>query len=713
MEVTEKSKKRELIKSIAIVFLVVLLILTFFSGTIMNYSLPEVATQVVSGGTINAKIRGSGTVAANENYEVVINQTREVRSVCVKAGDKVAEGDLLFVLGDMESQELQDAQEQLRKLNLDYQKQVLNFSKEYAENDRSVAIIREDLEKAIAKRDANQVTDSDISYAKGDLAAAKNELSQIELMLADLNSLQTDNEKYTQAKAKVDELKARETELQGKIDSLNTTIDGYREKLEKLESGITLDSQRKIQDAQNALQQAQTKWQTDWTAYQIFMEDLMPAIHQMWTSTPHNFSPSEQIAIDGQLKQWELLDSGAGTDTKPGTEGDTPSTQENQTIPGFPNNKYSVNQYRTAYNALIADQNDVASKQEALNRAQQDQSQGAGTAAQQRQQIESKINATQNDISSIQGDVSIVQSQLRDAEAQLEAASGENTQLKQQIKTYEASKRQQEANITTFQEHLTELEEKKKLYDEAQTTIDTKQQELETALSGKDIDKQLDNLELQGTRLQIEQQQMLVDKYKADSVDTEIKSKVSGIISAVNVTAGKDTTSGEAMAVIDVIDRGYTIKVSVTNDQAKQVKVGDSADVTNYRWGNDVSAVLEAITADPSAPGQKKLLVFRVSGEIEAGTNISLSIGQRSETFDTIVPKSALREDANGNFVLIITSRNTPLGNRYIANRVDVEVLAEDDTSAAVSGLSANDYVITTSSKPLDAGTQVRMVENT
>ena len=42
-------------------------------------------------------------------------------------------------------------------------------------------------------------------------------------------------------------------------------------------------------------------------------------------------------------------------------------------------------------------------------------------------------------------------------EAQLEAASGENTQLKQQIKTYEASKRQQEANITTFQEHLTEL----------------------------------------------------------------------------------------------------------------------------------------------------------------------------------------------------------------------------------------------------------------
>ena len=39
---------------------------------------------------------------------------------------------------------------------------------------------------------------------------------------------------------------------------------------------------------------------------------------------------------------------------------------------------------------------------------------------------------------------------------------------------------------------------------------------------------------------------------------------------------------------------------------------------------------------------------------------------------------------------------------------------AEDDTNAAVSGLSSNnDYVITTSSKPLEAGELVRMVDGT
>ena len=170
MEVKEKSKKRELIKTIAIVFLAVLLVLTFFSGTIMNYSLPEVATQMVSSGTINAKIRGSGTLTANESYEVNLKQTREVRSVCVKVGDTVEEGTLLFVLGDVESEELRTAQEALENARISYQRKVLELSKSYSDNDLTVKSLREDLERAIAQRDANQVTDEEVTFAKGDLA---------------------------------------------------------------------------------------------------------------------------------------------------------------------------------------------------------------------------------------------------------------------------------------------------------------------------------------------------------------------------------------------------------------------------------------------------------------------------------------------------------------------------------------------------------------
>jgi multidrug efflux pump subunit AcrA (membrane-fusion protein) len=213
-------------------------------------------------------------------------------------------------------------------------------------------------------------------------------------------------------------------------------------------------------------------------------------------------------------------------------------------------------------------------------------------------------------------------------------------------------------------------------------------------------------------RLDISKQQAVVDKYKKSAVDTQITAKVSGTVSAVNVTAGKDTVAGDAMAVIDVVDQGYTIKISVTNDQAKQVKVGDTAEIVNNYYGSDITATLEAITADSSKPGQGKLLVFRVTGDLDPGSSITLSIGQKSANYDSIIPKSALREDTNGSFVYVVVAKSSPLGNRYIATRADVQILAQDDNNAAVSGLSSGDYVITTSSKPLNAGDQVRMVES-
>ena len=71
-------RKREWVKTAAIIFLAVLLVLTFFSKTIMNASLPEVAAQQAASGAINARIRGSGTVEASEVYNVTIKQTRKV-----------------------------------------------------------------------------------------------------------------------------------------------------------------------------------------------------------------------------------------------------------------------------------------------------------------------------------------------------------------------------------------------------------------------------------------------------------------------------------------------------------------------------------------------------------------------------------------------------------------------------------------------------------
>lgn len=119
------------------------------------------------------------------------------------------------------------------------------------------------------------------------------------------------------------------------------------------------------------------------------------------------------------------------------------------------------------------------------------------------------------------------------------------------------------------------------------------------------------------------------------------------------------------------------------------------------------------IKSDPQNPGTNKILSFKLQGTVESGSQISVALGERGGSYETIVPNSSIRSDANGKFVLAVISKNSPLGNRYIATRIDVQVLAADDVNSAVSGgLTTSDFVITTSTKPIEPGTQVRLADN-
>ena len=164
---------------------------------------------------------------------------------------------------------------------------------------------------------------------------------------------------------------------------------------------------------------------------------------------------------------------------------------------------------------------------------------------------------------------------------------------------------------------------------------------------------------------------------------------------------------------IEVPDRGYTVSMNVTNEQAQKVTIGDAAEISTGYWGgSDLQGKLVGIRNDSQNPQNNgKLLVFDVTGsDITSGTQVSVSIGQRSQNYDTIVPNSALRSDSNGSFVLVIVAKSSPLGNRFVATRVDVTELAKDDVNTAVSGgLSAYDMVLTTATKPVEDGMLVRL----
>ena len=205
------------------------------------------------------------------------------------------------------------------------------------------------------------------------------------------------------------------------------------------------------------------------------------------------------------------------------------------------------------------------------------------------------------------------------------------------------------------------------------------------------------------------------DKVKALEEKTSaasIKSRYAGVVTEVNVAAGDTTSADTPLMVVELTEKGYTLKATVKKDQARTLKEGLQAEITNL-WDSGITMTLTSITADKNDPANSRLLTFSVTGDdVSVGQSLSFSVGDKNASYDLVVPSAAIHTDANGSFVYVVQVKSSPLGNRYSVKKKTVSVVASDDNNSAVSGeLEAQDFVITTATVPLEVGTQVRMAE--
>ena len=193
---------------------------------------------------------------------------------------------------------------------------------------------------------------------------------------------------------------------------------------------------------------------------------------------------------------------------------------------------------------------------------------------------------------------------------------------------------------------------------------------------------------------------------------SELKASASGMITGLNVKAGDKVTGESPLAEIQLESSGYQVSCSISKNDARKLQIGDEATIENI-WGDDVSSKVKSIKADTSNPNRQSIVVFAVEGNVQVGENLEFAVGGKSAKYDTVVPNSAVKEDADGRFVYVVKVKATPLGNRYIATKAKVELLASDTANSAIQGeLSEYDNVVTNSSRPLDNKQQVRLTDN-
>lgn len=573
--------RKDKIKNITIIFLLVMLILTFFSNTIMNYSLVEVSTQQVTSGQITSKVRGSGSVEASESYSVTIEETRKIATVNVKKDAEVATGDLLFTLEDTDSDELDAAKKSLNEAQAAYESAVLTAGITVAER-------------------------QSIEAGKGSSLTQKQ------------NEISAANQRVKDAQAAVDAAQASVDKIKAQIDAVsNSTADTTAE--EK----AVLDAEKKNSEAQDSLTSAESAYTPVKSAYDTALSGLQSA----------------QSTYDEAKTAYDNLPSTA-------TEADKQTAKTSVAIA-----ETKLKAAKATYDARKDDLNKVQGSYDSAKSAATD-SKNALSNANYNLSVKKLTGTNTAEANNLQAQLNTATAALTDANTALTSATNDQKKVTDKISG--------EVTIASAYKTMTDLQEE-------------------------------------------------VAKLQAKSIGTEITSPISGTVTDIAVTAGTTVNANDVMMTIQPENKAYVLQFSVTENQAKKVRVGDTAEILNNWYGNDVSAVVSAIRKDPQNRSNS-IIICEMKGDVSVGDSYTLSIGEQSSNYDTIVPTSAIREDSNGKFILIIESKSTPLGNRYYARRVDVDVITSDDTKSAVTGaLEGYEYVITTTTKPIKENEQVRL----
>lgn len=652
-------RKREWVKTAAIIFLAVLLVLTFFSKTIMNASLPEVAAQQAASGAINARIRGSGTVEASEVYNVTIKQTRKVASVLVKTGQEINVGDTMFVLEAEDSDELKQAETDLETLQQNYDKSLIEAGNTASQENYDLQKAKEAYNEALAIY--NQYSSVSATQLATQKAAADAKLKELQTAKTTIDNQLTKlkaEKEYTDAQATVTEHEATVKSLETEKETLLASADI---------PNPSARNAKAIQDEINNIK-GLNEYIKNITLYE-----------STFTTFSSLCNDDKSIMEECRLhKESMLARIRSGGSSKPSTsEGDNKDyglyayseIDEDQ----------QVQNYWDAYDALFPFY--------------------YGGTTKEHKKISTGLVDLQNNLK-----VATINDKIDEANHAMSTAQTIVGNYERSIDDLTKQSDSLDSQITDQQTAVDKLTSASS----AAETVKSTKKTLEDLVFKQNLGDS-SSIDMEASKKAIERKQAEVDKLRENADELEVKSSVSGTIASINASAGKSIGGEEQpLATINVTDRGFTVKIDVTNDQAKKVKTGDTAELVNF-WGGDAVATLDQIT---SSQTRNRTLVFTLTGDIQAGQNVTLSIGQKSANYDALIPLSGLREDSNGKFVYVLESKSSPLGSRYIATRVTVQELARDDKSAAVSGISSGDFIITTSNKPVEAGKQVRLADN-
>ncbi|MBR5460767.1 MAG: biotin/lipoyl-binding protein [Clostridia bacterium] len=712
---TKVKSRKDVIKNIAIVFLVIMLVLTFFSNTIMNYSLAEVNGKYSEYGTIRTGVRGSGTVQANTVFEQAVKGDQRVLEVFVREGDRVTEGQVLMTLEPSaiadNTAELEALKEQLASLRDAYDRALLSRDgdADYTLAEMDIADAREELDLLIAKRG---------EFTEEKLLAIVTEYENAEKAVEELaESIEALEEQIAEVSSESDDpaiVTARE-----KVASVKNVLKYAEEQLAKAEedfNGVSYTDLTSLNSQKDSISRSLGKLYDTQKSLETKYADLLALKPEM---------DKAKTDFDKAKGEYEALYGAFDPETQPEvTVPENPDENEVERLEAWKGVKALYDAYESAKGEWEADKDNIASA-EAEIEAVEDQITDLNydysavtkqiSSAKSENKLYDKYKAS---VELCEDEVENVKKNLESAEKALEdAVEGIAKDLTANLKTKRAELKTAEkrlAEATADKEEADGVEGLDENIKAKERALFEMEYNLEKQKESDAKANELEDYDFKKQKEEIDSLQAEIYKLQGNTTggETEFVSKYNGTVTAFTCRVGDTLSDGSSVISVESEENGYTLSFSVSNADSRKLQIGDTATVSGGYWGSSISAVLTTLKTQPG--GQTKLATFDLSGDVVSGQTLTLIAGEKSTSYSSVVPKSAIREDSNGKFIYITKTKSTPLGNRYVATRLPVEIVASDDVNAAITSPEVSyiyEFAITSSTKPIADGDYVRLAD--
>ena len=279
----------------------------------------------------------------------------------------------------------------------------------------------------------------------------------------------------------------------------------------------------------------------------------------------------------------------------------------------------------------------------------------------------------------------------------VQSALNEMNAAKQALDNY-SNLSDEEKDSETEESLYSDYQSKKSMYDaavvESKDTVD-----LDRALQDTKDSVKIDEYNKELAKLQ-----PLLD------TSGKIISEKEGIVTSVFAENGGVTT--DAIASIADKNEGYKFVGQIDKENRTSIKQGQTVALNLGTYGIIENLTIGSISKNQDNADTLNVTVVLPTGIGEIDDSGEIVVSSKSKKYGTCVPLSALRQgEGTDYYVLVVTEKETVLGEELIAKRIDVRVEKRDGEYAAVTDgvLARNDKIIIDSNKTVEDGDRVRL----